>query len=124
MFWARAAPKHCYLHAVGRPVLPSPIIYAPFALSYWCGYKCRRDPVPAKGIGIFTMFWARALLRNIATYKLLGGQCSQTLLFTQHLASLTVKSLPQALKLSSVQQLMFFEEFTLRVLFVAYFPAS
>ena len=32
--WARAAPKHRYLQAFGRPVLPNTIIYATFALSY------------------------------------------------------------------------------------------
>ena len=40
MFWARAAPKHRYLQAFGRPVLPDTIIYATFVLSYWSGCKC------------------------------------------------------------------------------------
>ena len=55
MFWARAAPKHRYLHAFGRPGLPNTIIYATFALSYRCGCKCRRDPPPAKSIAIYTV---------------------------------------------------------------------
>ena len=65
--WARAAPKHRYLHAFGRPVLPSTIIYAAFALSYWWGCKCRGDPGPAK---------------SIAIYSVLGQGCSKTSLFT------------------------------------------
>ena len=52
VFWARAAPKHRYLQAFGRPLLPNTIIYAPFALSYWCGCKCRRDPFSAKSIAV------------------------------------------------------------------------
>ena len=67
MFWVRAAPKHRYLQTFGRPVLPNTIIYATFALSYWCGCKCRRDPVPAK---------------SIAIYSVLGQGCSKTWLFT------------------------------------------
>ena len=67
VFWARAAPKHRYLHAFGRPVLPNTVIYAPFALSYWCGCKCRRDPGPAQ---------------SIAIYSVLGQACSKTSLFT------------------------------------------
>ena len=67
VFWARAAPKHRYLRAFGRPVLPNTIIYAPFVLSYWCGCKCRRDRLPAK---------------SIAIYYVLGQSCSKTTLFT------------------------------------------
>ena len=56
VFWARAVPKYRYLHAFGRPVLPNTIIYAAtFALSYWCGCKCRRDPVQAQRIAIYTV---------------------------------------------------------------------
>ena len=66
-FWARAAPKHRYLQAFGRPVLPNSIIYATFALSYWSGCKCRRDRGPAK---------------SIAIYSVLGQSCSKTSLFT------------------------------------------
>ena len=53
LFWARAAPKHRYLPAFGRPVLPNTIIYAPFALSFWWGCEPRRDPGPAKSIAIY-----------------------------------------------------------------------
>ena len=53
-FWARAAPKHRYLHAFEGPVLPNIIIYATFGLSYRCGCKCRRDRVPAKSIAIYS----------------------------------------------------------------------
>ena len=67
MFWARAAPKHRYLQAFGRPVLPNTVIYAPFALSYWCGCKCRRDRPPAK---------------SIAIYGVLGQGCAKASLFT------------------------------------------
>ena len=67
VFWARAASKHRYLHAFGRPVLPNTIIYATFAFSYWWGCKCRRDRVPAKGITIYSVF---------------GQGCSKKLLFT------------------------------------------
>ena len=67
VFWARAAPKHRYLQAFGRPVLPNTIIYASFALSYWCGCNPRRDPVPAE---------------SIAIYGVLGQGCSNTSLFT------------------------------------------
>ena len=67
VFWARAASKPRYLQPFGRPVLPNTIIYAQFALSYWCGCKCRRDPVPAK---------------SIAIYSVLGQACSKTSLFT------------------------------------------
>ena len=67
VFWARVAPKHRYLQPFGRPVLPNTIIYAPFALSYWWGCKCRRDPGPAK---------------SIAIYGVLGQGCSKTSLFT------------------------------------------
>ena len=67
VFWVRAAPKHRYLPAFGRPVLPNSIIYATFALSYWSGCKCRRDRGPAK---------------SIAIYSVLGQSCSKTSLFT------------------------------------------
>ena len=67
VFWFRAAPKHRYLQAFGRPVLPNTLIYAAFALSYWCGCKCRREGLPAK---------------SIAIYRVLGQGCSKTSLFT------------------------------------------
>ena len=67
VFWARAAAKHRYLQAFGRPVLPNTIIYAPFGLSYWSGCKPRRDPPPPQ---------------SIAIYGVLGQGCSKTSLFT------------------------------------------
>ena len=54
VFRARAAPKHRYLQAFGRPVLPNSIIYATFALSYWSG--CKFQPK----VLLFTVFWSRA----------------------------------------------------------------
>ena len=66
VFWARAAPKHRYLLAFGRPVLPNTIIYSTFAISYCSGCKCRRDPPPAQ---------------SIAICGVLGQGCSKTSLF-------------------------------------------
>ena len=40
VFWARAAPKHRYLHAFGRPLLPSTFIYAAFAFSSTLANAC------------------------------------------------------------------------------------
>ena len=37
MFWARAAPKHRYLHALGRPLLPNTIIYLSVDQYRLCG---------------------------------------------------------------------------------------
>ena len=67
VFLARAAPKHRHLPAFGRPVLPTTIIYATFALSYWSSCKPRRNRPPAK---------------SIASYRILGKGCSKTSLFT------------------------------------------
>ena len=121
MFWARAAPKHCYLHVFGRPVLPNTIIHIAFALSYWWDCKCRRDPGPAKSIAIFNV---------------LGQGCFKTSLFTCFWEASAPKhdylrnicfSYCQVIA-SSLEAVFdsvaLFVEFTLGVLFVAHVPAS
>ena len=67
VFWSRSAPEPRYLNAFGRSALPNTITYATFALSYWSGFRPRRDPVPAK---------------SNANYSVLGQVCSRTSLFT------------------------------------------
>ena len=90
--FARPAPKHRYSHAFGSTGLPNTVIYATFPLSYWCGCKCRRNRPPESASSQkhrYLRCFGPGLLQNLAIYRPLGGQCSQTQLFTQHLLSHT-----------------------------------
>ena len=71
-FWEASAPKHDYLRSICLLIL----VWLRVLSKPGASQKHR-----------YTAFWGPALLQNIAICRLLGGQCSQTPLFTAHLPS-------------------------------------